>query len=463
MEDKDFDKIFKRTLEQAGGKPATEGGWTTLSKRMDAAHDKRMGWVLPLLIALLGLLGVSNVFWWYQWKQAAGQFPSASAQGITKIDTIVKNTVVYHYDTVYRYITTVQTWSEQRKANILAVTPSHSTLEGATAPNALGPSPVEGISTQNKTSHSVGALAAGQNPQILPTDQQAKDNKTANHPVGASAKAQTLKTLPVDQPANDDKTANHPFTADTTEAQTPTHRPLSNNSAIKTPETTKQAVQENQDSIATLPVLPIVKKKRPAIFYMARPRIGLATGWAQPVLEERQSSSTWQVGAIADVEIASKLRVEATVLYQKTNLSAYNLSSLGNKVWIPNPGSDFWLKYWEIENLRALIYGIQFKYTLPFLKSAHPYLGLGARGISVLPFEVEYEFHKYNSSTKLHEYARSKPHTKWQGLTLALGAEKQIGDTWSIGLEGLWLKNWERQPHVLNHQWGFGAKIYYRF
>lgn len=463
MEDKDFDKIFKRTLEQAGGKPATEGGWAAMSERMNAARNKRMSWVLPLLIALISLLGVSNAFWWYQWKLATGQLPPASVQGIAKIDTIVKNTVVYHYDTVYRYVTTVQTWSEQRNTNVLAVAPPHSTLKAPITPNSLDPSPVEGVSAQNKTSHSAGATATGQNPKTPTIGQQTNDNTTANHPASAPATAQTPKTPPIDQQANDGKTAPPLFTADTTEAQTPTHQPLPNNLAIKTPETTKQAVQGNQDSIATLPVLPIVKKKRSAIFYMARPRIGLATGWAQPVLEERQSSSTWQGGAIADVEIAPKLRVEATLLYQKTNLSAYKSSSLGNQVWIPNPGSDFWLKYWEIENLRALIYGIQFKYTLPFLKNAHPYLGLGARGISVLPFEVEYEFHKYNSSTKLQEYARSKPHTKWQGMTLALGAEKQIGDTWAIGLEGLWLKNWEREPHVLNQQLGVSVKIYYLF
>lgn len=110
-----------------------------------------------------------------------------------------------------------------------------------------------------------------------------------------------------------------------------------------------------------------------------------------------------------------------------------------------------------------MAYGIQVKYTLPFLKNAHPYIGIGARAISVLPFEVEYEFHKYNSNEELHEEAQSKLHTKWQGMTLALGAEKRIGDTWAIGLEGLWLKNWEREPHVLNQHWGVSGKIYYRF
>lgn len=340
MEDKDFDKIFKRTLEQASGKPATEGGWAAMSERMDANRNKRLGWVLPLLIALIGLLGFGNVFWWYQWRQVAKQYPTASAQVIVKSDTIIKNTVVYHYDTVYRYITTVQTWQAPQRTNKLATAPLPSTADGA----ALTPLPTEEASIQNRTQHSTGTPASGQNRKIPPTDQQANNDKIANHPASETNAGKNSKTPPTDHQINDGKNAPPSLVADSIEHQTAVHPPLPTNPEPKTPQITKQTAQTSLDTTATSPVLPIVKKKRDPIFYLARLRIGLTAGWAQPVLEERQSSNTWQAGIVTDVEIAPKLHVEATVLYQKNNLSAYKSSSLGNAVWVPNPGNDYWLE-----------------------------------------------------------------------------------------------------------------------
>ncbi len=112
MEDFDFDKTFSEKMRRADVPDLSEEDWERLSPRLDQQQQRRWR-MLPLwwLGALTGLLLVSNLGWFWMFKQSEKraetmqtEWQKIQRETVTLHDTTFQKTVVYQYDTIYRTV-----------------------------------------------------------------------------------------------------------------------------------------------------------------------------------------------------------------------------------------------------------------------------------------------------------------------------------------------------------------------
>lgn len=419
MDDKDFDNILRHKMGQAAGLPATENGWNALSQRLSEQDIKRWRWLLPFLLVLLLLLGAGNVFWWFQWAATTRYSHATTAAIVLRHDTIVHTTIVYQYDTVYRY-TKIQ------------ATESIKIFDKHTA--AATKAPEFGLTSTAPT-------AATLLPAIAPVN-------APNLPGAAtSATAQVefndkTKTIP---PADDGAAVSQTLAALDTLLDAPAYPK-------------KYAVP---DTLARQPATPIVKKSRAPVLYFTRTHIGLAGGWAVPSLSERHG--LWRIGALVNAEIARNFRLEGGVQYLSGEQGGDESGRLGAKIPIPQPGGTFRLHKWEIERYRAIIYSVQLHYQLPLWQKIRPYIGIGMQAATVLPSTIEYEFRQQNNDPELALREAVPASMARAGTTLNLGVERQLTDRWIAGIEGYWLHDWNRSTYLPWRHIGLNVKIKHIF
>ena len=112
MDDKAFDKLLANKLNGLDDYPFREDDWQSVRSRLNQRRPAVRYWLLALL--LLPLLGL-NGWLGYQWNTTQQRYEalqstlhelqqSVVTQSESPPDTIYQQTVVYHYDTVYRTI-----------------------------------------------------------------------------------------------------------------------------------------------------------------------------------------------------------------------------------------------------------------------------------------------------------------------------------------------------------------------
>lgn len=443
MENKDFDKIFSHKFGQLSGEPYREEGWSDLSGRLHAHDRRRRRWVLPLVLPLFGLLAAGNVFWWYQWKQAASHNNAAGlSTTVYQADTIVQKTVVYRYDTVYQHITLVRReyaggWSSTKSS-----------------PDAETP-----FSNNNNATQGTAAAATPQSgaPALI-------EAESSEHPIGQ-----------VVQTSQNTNTDNQPVVPENTPTpqRTIVHKvPVQESTAPEAQALTIAPVSATDSSFEQiLQARPITKKSSSTLFYVARPRIGLAAGWASPILRHKRSGSLLGAGIAADVEIARNVRLGVEAQYWQGKLKADEINEDDEEddhnvlrgIQIPNPGSDYKLKYWETYRLPALTYVIQLRYQLPLRSAWSPWFGIGAQAATTLPFEIEFDFENEKNNLEITLAGQSKAMTYWQGMLFMLGIEGQLGPHFSLGAGGYLLMPFGEERRILDNQVGLKTHLLYNF
>ncbi len=421
MKNNDFDKIFARKFDRLPGEPYREENWSELSHRLDA-YDGRKRWVLPLLLPLLTLLAGGNIFWWYQWREAAQKNNfSGSHTTIVQSDTIFRSTVVYRYDTVYQAVTHVR-WRFSGASNPFRAgekTPSFFPA-GDFAPKDLAALQNQ---QEDTSARSAGAVESAENTVKYPAALPGEKERTATEASSLSS-----------------QTANQPPTVENSENSAGNTIPLS----IHTPE-------------------PVKKAGSPA-FYPGRPRLGFNAGWANPSLPGKLSGTIMQIGFSTDAEVARNLRLGVAVHYDRTSLKSNNTVALNDKIRIPDPGQDFSLKYWETYRLPALSYVVQVSWSLPLRnKTWSPWIGVGAQAATFFPYSVEFEFENETNNIELHLPAQTNTYSRWQGVLMRAGADISLNRHIALGIEGFLLRRFDRKPAVSDNQTGFKTNLYYIF
>lgn len=415
MKDKDFDNIFNHKFGQLPGEPYREEGWSELSGRLDMHKRLRRRWFLPVLLPLFGLMAAGNAFWWYQWREAVGHngasFNQATA-AVVHTDTIVRTTVVYRYDTIYRYA---------------ALIPDRPALRAPGASEKL-------VSDASAAAQNLlaGSLSAQQAALVFQNQQDAVQQREKQDAATASAgHAFVRKALLAD-------TAAQAGGLSTTPAAMPA------------------------DSLFEQLLQAPPKTPRAPLVYLARPRLGVSAGWGSPGLPHKRSGSVFGFGLGADVEIARRLRLGADVNYLRGSLKADETDALRG-VDIPDPGSDFRLRYWETYRLPALTYALHLRCAIPTKKNWTPWFGAGAQAITVLPFDIEFDFENQTNNLELFLPAQAKAMSHWQGFLLMAGLEGRIGPRLSLGAEGFLLRRFDRRPSLLDNQAGVKTRLFYTF
>ena len=426
MEDKDFDKIFARKFGQATGEPYKEAGWSDLSGRMDAHERRRKRTIIPVIWPLFGLLATSNVFWWHQWQQAKKQSAGVAQQEIRiPSDTLVRKTVIY--DTVYQYVTIIKQHIQEDNAAMSAAvfsgknTPQTIAFENQKPVNE----PVLDETSGNNTKSSISATAANLSDQKNGTDKTAVPE--AGHSISYRVPVQdtfgqTLATIP---------------------------------------ESGKQAAADTVfEQLLHTP--PDIKKVHTPLLMFARPRLGVQAGWSNPMLTHKRSGTLFGAGLGADVAVARNIRLGADAQYWSGRLKADETDEL-TAVDIPDPGSDYKLRYWETYKLPVVSYALHLKYYFPSKSAWVPWVGIGTQWATVLPFEIEFDYENQTSHYEVFLPGQTRAITHWQGLAAMAGVEKQWNTHFSFGADAFLLQHTGKNPGILGRQFGLKTRVYYHF
>ncbi len=429
MENKDFDKIFAHKFNRIPGEPYHEEGWSDLSGRMDAYGRRRGRWMLPVLLPLFALLTAGNLFWWYQWSEAAQRNNQGSGKVTTLLqsDTIVQATVVYRYDTIYQNITLVRQYGIGETTTSKHVTQTNTSDFASDTPAAQQQS-VTGIAT----------ATAENEASKTQVNQEEKNTQAADY------KQEITKTA-----AGTGHALNYQVSAVDTASQ-------------RTGTRVDSTLFEADSMTALQPVQQMIPKLSTPFFTIGRPRLNISAGWGNPLLEHKRSGYLLGAGLGADMEIIRNIRLGADVHYWNGTLAADETEELLG-VEIPNPGSDYKLKYWEAYQLPTVTYSFYLRYQIPLKKTWTSWFGLGTQGVTYLPYDIEFDFENQNNELEIYLPGQAITVTHWHGITGMAGIEKQISPHFSLGAEAWLLRHIGKKPGILDNQIGLKTRLYYRF
>jgi hypothetical protein len=433
MDDKDFDKIFQRKLNDVPGIPASEANWMALSGRLDAHDGRRKRGLVPFLWLLVGLLSALHLWSGYQVYRFGHTQAERTSNTLTKRDTVIQTTVIYRYDTIY--------------------------IQGAVSRFSTTP-PNTVYSSFGRTT-----AAPGANLSAHPHDKDSGVRQTT-----------VMATAPVITPDSTSTTARQALIAAETFAQPSAVANVQNNTSLAPISASGAANEPLANALSSrvaetdstreyepVPVAPLSPAKRLRRTLFKRPQLGINVGRGTPVIPEMESGALWQTGLTGNVEVLPGLRLEAGVQYQQSRMKSEVATAINHLVTVPNPGSDYTLEYWETYRLPMLTYSAQLRYQLGTWWRLMPYAGVGARVKTVLPFELEYEFEDGINQLELNEPGAERATTSWQGFTHLLGMEREMGKNYNFALEGIWLKNWGQPADIFSEQWSINARLMYRF
>jgi len=207
---------------------------------------------------------------------------------------------------------------------------------------------------------------------------------------------------------------------------------------------------------------PEIKKVRTPLLTFARPRLNAIAGWSNPMLTHKRSGFLFGAGLGADVSVARNLRLGAEAQYWSGKLKADETDEL-TTVDIPNPGSDYKLRYWETYKLPVVSYALHLKYYFPSKGAWVPWIGFGAQWATTLPFDIEFDYENENSHYEVFLPGQARAATHWQGLIGMLGIEKHWNTHFSFGAEAFLLQHPGKNPGLLGRQFGLKTRLYYHF
>lgn len=150
-------------------------------------------------------------------------------------------------------------------------------------------------------------------------------------------------------------------------------------------------------SLPEIPIEPVVSKQKKTLqyhLYVLRPKgfqLGVAGGWAYPFSEGLAKQGGYSAGLEAGVEFTPNLRLWAGATYFNVR---YVADRMGDDIGIPPvapPSDDFTFVEAEAPqpSLEYML-GMQYVFNIPH--TFRPFLGVGYGAVSLLPYEVVYDF-----------------------------------------------------------------------
>jgi hypothetical protein len=408
MDDKFYEQ-FKSNLENRP-EPAYDGQlWRQLEKDLDREQDQKpkgiaWWWVAALLLPLLG----SNLFVFCKFQETEKQLNNL----IIKADTIFQTTHIYHTDTIYqttevtqkiiRYLPTPQTAvvaNNNFSSKARFKNPfTNQPLRSSTLLNDLI-RPKTGLGLNQQIKNSSSALLADRNIELLPYS--------------------LLELLSIE----------------------------SNN--LK-PNETKLELKNQKKTL--------VQK-----IYGMRPKgfaLGLEGGLARPVGDSFNKSEGYTVGINAQIRFSPKLRMWANTAYINTNFES---SKMGEDIGIPvvNPPSDDF--EFDIADVGQPIlqYSVGMQYLWNATKKWKPFVGVGYGAVSLLPYEITYDFENENAGFEWSfEETINQRTLVTDFLLLQVGLEYELNENWYCQLKTGFSTNLKnsgiQSPQLVNLTTGLG-------
>ncbi len=411
--------------------------WQGLEERLNKRDLVPLG-LLSLLagLLLLGLLGSSIMLWRQNTALNQRLALIETAKSMTEkaapvtilgqTDTIIKRTVIYQYDTIYRKITVVETkyLTPQYQQSTPPITTFYTTE--TTDKAAQGRSNASTRITTNSTTVPTTNLDNNHT-----TIRNNKDDKTSNAALPTSVRepqqsdnadktekksGQAPPQYPSEKMAkNVDNTGEIKkeqaflMTTDSlNEKESNAQKPLE--SVVSTTDSASIVAAKKpftKDSITMKKIpfdsLDIVKKadnenktgkKHPKYAFKMLPiYVGGVLGlpiWSKPSVIGQSGN---QYGLKVEAVATERVRFFAEMNYSKNgNSKSTDIDMLPNEIAKPitEPGLTF--KYWETDGIKSLNYILGIQYQIGKHEVIHPYVAAGFNGTTNFPFEVDFEY-----------------------------------------------------------------------
>jgi hypothetical protein len=396
---KDFLKQFRENLERRPEPPFEERDWQDLQKRLGQREQKRS---LPLAwwwlaLPLLLLSSGSTAFFYLEMKKTEQKIAALE----TRRDTVFLTKIIFKTDTIYQ--TRIA-----RQATYLALDPRFDNFLKV-----------------------VKSSAQEQKFELLP----------ALNSVGV--------------------TASHPDT--TAQVSFENQHVAANFDQLPLPELLP--LRSPSPPLPEVFAEPVFSKKKKTLeqhLYPLRPKgfqLGVVGGWAFPFSEEVKQQGGFSAGLQAAIEFSPRLQMWLDATYFKTS---FETDRMGDDIGVPpvDPPSD------QLAFLAADVpqsswqYSVGMQYLFGADKKFKPLAGMGWGAVSLLPYEVIYEFE--NQALGI-EWSFEKTMPRQELLTnflfLRTGFEHQFSKKWTWQLLATYRAQFGetdfQTPNLLSIQGGF--------
>lgn len=379
MNDKDFDKIFSKKLQEEKSMPTDERSWEALASQLDEHNRKkgvggknaiRLAWLIPLLLLLLGV----NIWSLMKMNQTEKQNLILHSElkdvktTFQKHDTIIQTQYIYKTDTIFINSNNTQKGdknlsSTRAQSNTV---PKFSTYTPLSQLTRDVPSVFQGVET---LSESKSALNTAKTNDFINNNTDKIENKAIQKGDFETLKANT----------NQDILSN---------------LPLLNGWVVEDKKAKPEII------LLSLPLLsppsPIIENKKINRFYIGSSAgfINYHTLWLnKDGLEIGRNEKSYQVGLKMEYALTSNWRITASADYCPYD---FNIKWLDNRYNLPptpnyyNPTSSTMN---SIKGTQKLYLGsMGFKYVFNQNSRWRPYISTAYTAMRIEPYDAEYTF-----------------------------------------------------------------------
>ncbi len=397
--------------------------WKGLEARLNQHSAWRRGlltWLGGLL--LLGLVG-SNIALWQQNKALTQRlstvdFDTSKAETITVLgqnDTVFKHVVIYQNDTIYRTTTVMEQPILASKINDKSLQKEaiFSTVTAA----VLNPNPIGNAleNSQNKSGNSEST-----------PPQYKSDILTQNIENSRILVSKDILNRQNDSLIEEGNNAKKPALA------------VVDSTALQAGKVVENALKKDSITAKSLPIdgLEIVKKdadktvkKYPKYTFKMLPMyVGASVGLPLLTYKSDLSFNANQYGLKTEIVATDRVRFWGEINFSENGESkSTSFQTLPNEIKPPTVEPSSTLKYWEVDDLQSLNYLLGVQYHFGKHETFHPYVAAAFNGTTVLPFEVNFEYH--NPTTGME---RSYKQSISQNITHFNRIYGAIGVHWDV-------------------------------
>lgn len=332
-----FWKQFKDNLEERPEPAFDPKDWKAMEKKLDQQPSKPAlaGWIRWIPAAILALLLLGNIYQFSRIQQALKQL-EFSPQKSVQFDTIIQTKVVYITDTIYQSRNATNPLPHSKYA---ALANNFNPLNFQ-----FSKTPISLLPTQNQTSHRLGQSFSL---PIVPSTEPTNLPGQSIHNVLAELPTWTSELLEL--------------------------------KGLKLPE--PLPVQE-----PTLSFRQKLHSLKPQKFHL-----GLNLGTIYPLSSDFNAEFGFSTGIEGVIPFGKRLQLWINGSF---NLFSFESKQIDASLGIPPvepPSPDFFFTE-AVASKAFLQYSAGFRYLIPTKRKLMPFIGLGYGAVSLLPYEVEYEF-----------------------------------------------------------------------
>ena len=449
MNERDFDNIFRRKMEQIPSATPDQQIWQNIDNQLNTPNTKFYNWSKIAMAGLLLLSLLSNFFFWKKLDEQS----AAVKNQITKNDTIYNKTIVYKYDT----ITTVVNIEQKIIRN----------LYNETAPSS--------VSTNEKQTQNVSNIVKN-NTSILPKNEVAKK--------AVAQDKNDVSTAKKDVKANDIlNTENVEKNTQTVDKEVITNNSIGNTTAEKVEATAEKEIEKASTEINIEAVKKVENSFSEAskVEKQAAENATILPSKIKPVKDPIFSNWSVSVSSLNGILTETKGRGEyngigislATHLKPHwrlvTNADFENIdfsdkNSFHHSKNPNDPKIIDSLDGWRTKHQPFAQFSIGLERTF-YYKKLETFVGISTGLNVVFPYEIQHDKKPNNSSQKPEIYNEKFDDTyaTFAGLQLNAGASYPIYKHFNIVLSTQYQYNTANEKLNWKSQFGFKTGIKYNF